>query len=177
LLALGEKESRKTLRNTARRVPVIAVRLEVARADAQKRDASREGIGNGLDDLRDRVILLVGEDLGLFAVFTGAGNGASLGRREKRDTGIQDPQGPNAERRRAAEDREDLSGCDLRLQPREDVGGLERPLGEELLHEIVFALGDHLDQLLVLLLGPLREVGRNRSVDALSALVNVALHA
>ena len=82
---------------------------------------------------------------------------------------------PSAEER--AEDGEDLARRDLFLQARQDVGRLQSALSEELLHQLVFALRDHLDQLLVLRLGPLGEIRRNRPVHALAVLVDVSLHA
>ena len=51
------------------------------------------------------------------------------------------------------------------------------PCGEELLHELVFALGHRLDELLVLGLGPLGQVGGNRPVGPLAVLEEMGLHA
>ena len=86
----------------------------------------------------------------------------------------------SAERRcraaRTRRAREDLPRRDLLLQPREDVGGVERSLGEELLHQPVLAFRDHLDELLVLGLRPLGELLRDRTVDALAPFVQVGLH-
>ena len=102
---------------------------------------------------------------------------AALGRGEERDAGVEDPDRADSGRGRGAEDGEDLALDDLALQTRQDVLRLERALREELLHEVVFALGDRLDERLVLGLRPVGQLRRDRAVHALASLVDVRLHA
>ena len=82
LLALRQEEPGEALGDPARRVPVAAVRLEVAAAHAQVGDPAGERVGHRLEDLRHRRVLLVAEDLDGLAVLAGALDGASPRARE-----------------------------------------------------------------------------------------------
>ncbi len=177
LLALREEEAGKALGDAARRVPVGAVGLEVAGAHAHVGDPPGEGIRDGLEHLRHRVVLLVAEDPDGFAVLARPLDDAPFRGGEKRDARVEDPLGPDPESRGSAEDRKELPRGDLLAQSRQDVGGFQRALREELFHQLVFALGDHLDQVLMLRPGPLEELLGNRSIGALARLVPVRLHA
>ena len=106
LLALGQEEPGEALGDPARRVPVVAVRLEVAAAHAQVRDAAGERVGDRLEDLCDRRVLLVAEDLRRACRPcrclrrcdpSGDGNSATQASRTRSDT---DRRGPRTSRAR-----------------------------------------------------------------------------
>ena len=178
LLALRQEEPREALGGALRRVPVGAVGLEVSGEHPQVRDAPGERVGDRLEDLRDRVVLLVAEDDDGLSVLAdalapGGSRARGAGPRRRRGSGPRRcPRADDAQRTGKI-----LRSTISRFRPGRMSCGLERALREELLHEVVLALGDRLDEGLVLGLGPLGEVGGNRAVHALAALLDVRLHA
>ncbi len=177
-LPCGRNSPENRSADPTRGIPVAAVGLKVAREDAQVGDAAGEGVRDRLEDLRHGRVLLVAEDAHGLAVLAGALGDAAFGAREQRDAGIHDADHADAERRRGAEHRKNLPRRDLFFQARHaGRAGSSVPCAKNFSIKRVLALRDHLDEALVLFLGPRRERFWDRSVDALSVLVQVGLHA
>jgi hypothetical protein len=175
-LALGEEQSREPLRRAPARVPVRAVGLERSREDAEIRDPARERIGDRLEHLRERCRSVIALDQDVLAVLVLGRDRRPVGRGEERHARVEEAQDADLEVRGNAHHGEDFPFAHLLLEARQEVGRVESAVGEELFHEVVFPLGDHLDQVLVLDLGALPVLFRDRLVLALAVLEEMRLH-
>ena len=117
LLALRKEEPGEALVHAPGRVPVVAVRLKMAGQDAQVRDPAGEGVGDGLEDLGDGVVLLVAEDHDGLSVLPGPLVLAAFRRGQERHAGVEDAERADPVGRGSAEDRKILRSTISRLSP------------------------------------------------------------
>ena len=177
-LAEGGEDGAEALGRLARGVPVGAVALERARDDPKERQAPGVRVGDRLEDERGGGAGRVGgQGLALPGLVLGDGL-EGVGRRQQ----IHDLVEELLDARLVVAARGEQDRRDLAVADRLREGGLhlllgEVALGEERLHELVVALGDHLDERLVQGRGVLRELLGDGARRRLAGGVGqVALH-
>ena len=171
LLPLEEEEAAQLLVRFPGRVGDRRVGIDPAGEDPHHRDAAGVGVGDRFEDeggergvraRLEQIVLAADLDRDIAAI--------DRGRHEIHDP-VEERLGPDVEHPGDREHREELTAEDGLLEPVSDLFARELALLEVFLHQLLVALGDHLDELPAALVGLVLEVGGDVLFDELSAFV------
>ena len=152
----------EALRGVARLVVAVRVGLERAGHDAEHRDAPGERIGDRLPHECRRGQFFVGGARRVAAVLGDCPERAIGRRGQIAHDRVEQLRHADVEHRRRAEERKDLRVERRRPQAGSQLGVGQRAGFEELLHQLLVVLGDHLDERLARRVDRRGHVGRHR---------------
>ena len=154
----------------------LGVAGHLALEHAEHVDVAAEGVGERLEDERDRRLRRIADELDLLVALEGLRRGDVGGRRGERED-VEDVVHGDVGGRGGAGDRVELAGGDGGGERRVELVRRDLLLHEVLLGEVVVGARDRVDELVARRGGRVGEIGGDVAHGRLAALVRVRLHA
>ncbi|MGC4084619.1 MAG: hypothetical protein QM736_21505 [Vicinamibacterales bacterium] len=172
-LPLQELQAADTLADVAR--PIVDRRIGFERAgdDAEHRDAPGKRIRDGLPHEGRHWCLVVRLTRSDRTVSAHVREGTFNRRRQDADDGVEQLRNADVQDRGRADEREEFALERRRTQTCDELVVGERAGLEEVLHQLLVRLGDHLDQRLARVLDIARHLGGNRALLELAFLATL----